>query len=42
MNDLTDPALGLLKRKILETTNKALGKPMLQGVVFSEFTFLEQ
>jgi flagellar FliL protein len=42
MNDLTDPALGLLKRKILETTNKALGKPLLQGVVFSEFTFLEQ
>lgn len=42
MNDLTDPALGLLKRKILETTNKALGKPLLQGVVFAEFTFLEQ
>jgi flagellar FliL protein len=42
MNDLTDPALGLLKRKILETTNKALGKPLLQGVAFSEFTFLEQ
>jgi flagellar basal body-associated protein FliL len=42
MNDLTDPALGLIKRKILETTNKALGKPLLQGVVFAEFTFLEQ
>jgi len=42
MNDLTDPALGLLKRKILETTNKALGKPLLQGVAFAEFTFLEQ
>ena len=42
MNDLTDPSLGLIKRKILETTNKALGKPLLQGVVFSEFTFLEQ
>ncbi len=42
INDLTDPALGLLKRKILETTNKALGKPLLQGVAFSEFTFLEQ
>ncbi len=42
MNDLTDPALGLIKRKILETTNKALGKPLLEGVVFSEFTFLEQ
>jgi flagellar basal body-associated protein FliL len=42
MNDLTDPALALIKRKILETTNKALGRPLLQGVVFSEFTFLEQ
>jgi len=42
MNDLTDPGLGLIKRKILETTNKALGKPMLEGVMFSEFTFLEQ
>jgi len=42
MNDLTDPGLGLIKRKILETTNKALGKPLLEGVMFSEFTFLEQ
>jgi flagellar basal body-associated protein FliL len=42
MNDLTDPSLALIKRKILETTNKALGKPLLQGVMFSEFTFLEQ
>jgi flagellar basal body-associated protein FliL len=42
MNDLTDPELGLIKRKILETTNKALGKPLLEGVAFSEFTFLEQ
>jgi flagellar basal body-associated protein FliL len=42
MNDLTDPELGLIKRKILETTNKAIGKPLLEGVAFSEFTFLEQ
>ena len=42
MNDLTDPGLGLIKRKILETTNKALGKPLLEGAVFAEFTFLEQ
>ncbi|MGC3966695.1 MAG: flagellar basal body-associated FliL family protein [Pirellulales bacterium] len=42
MNDLTDPGLGLIKRKILETTNKALGKPLLEGVMFAEFTFLEQ
>ena len=40
--DLTDAGLGLIKRRILETTNKTLGKPLLKGVVFSEFSFVEQ
>ncbi len=40
--ELADPALGLLKRKILTKVNETLGKPMLRGVVFSEFTFTEQ
>ncbi len=40
--DLTDPGLGLIKRKILETTNRALGKPFLQEVIFSEFSLVEQ
>ena len=40
--DLTDPGLGLIKRKILEKVNRQLGKPLLKGVVFSEFSFVEQ
>jgi flagellar FliL protein len=40
--DLTDPGLGLIKRKILEKTNRLLGKPLLQNVVFSDFSFVEQ
>ena len=42
ITDLTDAGLGLIKRRILETTNKTLGKPLLQGVIFSEFSFVEQ
>jgi hypothetical protein len=42
LNDLTDAGLGLIKRRILETTNKTLGKPLLQSVVFSDFSFIEQ
>ncbi|HYW81118.1 MAG TPA: flagellar basal body-associated FliL family protein [Thermoguttaceae bacterium] len=40
--DLTDPTLGLIKRRVLERTNRVLGKPLLKGVIFSEFSFLEQ
>ncbi|MGH7137640.1 MAG: flagellar basal body-associated FliL family protein [Pirellulales bacterium] len=40
--DLTDPGLGLIKRQILEKTNRALGKPVLQGIVFSDFVAVEQ
>jgi flagellar basal body-associated protein FliL len=40
--DLTDPGLGLIKRQILEKTNRALGKPILQGIVFSDFVAVEQ
>jgi flagellar FliL protein len=42
ISDLTDAGLGLIKRRILETTNKALGKSLLQSVMFSEFSFVEQ
>lgn len=42
MTDLTDAGLGLIKRKILEKTNRILGKPLLQEVIFSEFSFVEQ
>lgn len=40
--DLTDAELGLLKRRILEKTNRALGKPMVQEVLFSKFNFVER
>ncbi|MCX7426555.1 MAG: flagellar basal body-associated FliL family protein [Planctomycetia bacterium] len=40
--DLTDPGLGLIKRRILEKINRTLGKPLVQGVVVSDFSFIEQ
>jgi flagellar FliL protein len=42
VTDLTDPGLGSIKRKILEKTNRLLGKAYLQNVVFSDFSFAEQ
>lgn len=42
ISDLTDAGLGLLKRTILEKTNRVLGKPILQAVIFSDFVFIEQ
>ena len=42
ITDLTDPSVGLIKRKILEKTNRSFGKPLLRGIVFSDFSFIEQ
>jgi len=42
MTDFTDAGLGLIKRKILEKTNRTLGRALLRDVVFSEFSFIEQ
>ena len=42
ITDLTDAGLGLVKRKIMDKTNRMLGKPFLQSVIFSDFSFLEQ
>lgn len=39
LSDLTDPGLGLIKRRILAKSNELLGKPILQSVVFSEFSY---
>ncbi|MBM3998542.1 MAG: flagellar basal body-associated FliL family protein [Planctomycetes bacterium] len=41
VNDLSDPGLGLIKRRILEKSNRLLGATVLQGVVFSDFSFVE-
>jgi len=42
LTDLTDAGLGLIKRKILERVNRTLGRPFLEMVVFSDFSFIEQ
>ena len=41
-SQLTDAGLGLIKRQILEKTNRALGEPMLKEVLFSKFNFVER
>lgn len=40
--DLTMPGLGLIKRQILEKTNRALGKPYLHDVIFTKINFVER
>ena len=42
LTDLTDAGLGLIRRRILETTNHSLGKPLLQAVIFSDFSVVDQ
>jgi hypothetical protein len=41
--DLTDSELGLIKHKILNTTNRLLGgeKPLINGIIFTEYRFAE-
>lgn len=41
-NDLTDPGLGLIKRQILEKTNRALGKPLVREILMTRFNFVER
>jgi flagellar FliL protein len=40
--DLSDPDLGLLKRKILEKVNRTLGRPLVSEAIFSKFSFIER
>jgi flagellar FliL protein len=40
--DLADAALGLIKRRILEKTNRTFGEPLLRQIIFSDFSFMEQ
>ena len=43
ITDLTkDAGLGLIRRKILERTNKILGKSLLRRVIFDNFSLIEQ
>jgi len=40
--DLTDAGLGLIKRRILEKTNRTLAHPLVVEVLFSKFNFVER
>lgn len=40
--DLTDPDLSTIKRRIVDRSNRVLGKSLLRGVVFSDFSCIEQ
>ncbi len=40
--DLSSPGLGLIKRQILEKTNRALGKPYINEVIFTKINFVER
>ncbi len=40
--DLGDAGLGLIKRQILEKTNRALGHPLVREVLFAKFNFVER
>ena len=42
LTDLADAALGLIKRRILEKTNRTFGEPLLREIIFSDFSFMEQ
>lgn len=42
VTDLSDPDLDLLKRRILEKTNRTLGKPLVHEAIFSKFSFIER
>lgn len=42
ITDLTDAGLGLVKRKIHDKVNRILGKSLVQSVIVSEFSFVEQ
>ncbi len=40
--DIDEASLGLIKRRILEKSNRLLGKPLLKSVMFSNFSFVDQ
>jgi flagellar basal body-associated protein FliL len=40
--DLVESGLGLIKRRILEKTNRAIGQPLVREVIFSKFNFVER
>ncbi|TWT86510.1 hypothetical protein Mal64_33360 [Pseudobythopirellula maris] len=41
-SDLSSAGLGLIKRRILERSNRALGKSLLHEIVFTKINFVER
>ncbi len=41
VKDLEDAGLGLIKRRFLEKSNALFGRPVLQSVIFADYTFVE-
>ena len=41
-SELSDGGLGLIKRRILERTNRALGKPLVREVFLTRFNFVQR
>lgn len=41
-SDLSSAGLGLIKRQILEKTNRALGRPFVHEVIFTKINFVER
>ncbi len=41
IKEFADAGLGLIKRRILTKVNATLGKPLVRGVVITEFSFFE-
>lgn len=40
--ELTEPGLGLIKRRILAKSNDLLGETLIRGIVISEFSYIHQ
>lgn len=41
-SDLTTAGLGLIKRQIVEKTNRVVGRPLLREVVFTKINFVQR
>lgn len=41
-DDLADPELGLIRRRILANSTDLFGQPLLRSVIFAEFSHIEQ
>ncbi|MBX3424344.1 MAG: hypothetical protein KF688_01570 [Pirellulales bacterium] len=42
ITDFTDADLDVIKRKLLDKANRALGKPLLRQIVIPKFSFIER